>query len=329
MRNAPPSRCGSSMRVPARSPTSIAREHEPDHERLVVDAADQVEQHERVADAEPQREPDVHPAAPGEPRQRPDDEGEPGQRQHAVGEDAEDDVVAGERGDAASDDEEERAVGGGGVAPDRGDRADERIVDAQAARGAEHVGVDAARELGALGEVAVDVAGEQRRRERQRHRPGGRGARQLGDRRRGRDGAVGAQHLRHPQPRQHHQHDARVGDGDGERDVAAGQPDQPQPEGRVGHRQRARAQAAHGHQQRGDEAEPPRTSAGIGRGDRADGRWRPVQLRCHHAWKRSERGPTAPRRSRSPGSADGRPGGTSPVIALTLRRPPPLPAAAK
>ena len=108
-------------------------QHEPDHQRLVVDAADQVEQHERVADPEPQREADIDPAAAGQPGQRPDDEGEPDQREHAVGEDAEHDVVAGERGDAAADDEEERPVRGGRVAPDRGDRADQRIVDAEAA----------------------------------------------------------------------------------------------------------------------------------------------------------------------------------------------------
>ena len=103
MRNAPPSRCGSRIRGPPQ-PHLDAGQHEPDHQRLVVDAADQVEQHERVADAEPQREPDVDPAAPGQPRQRPDDEGEAGQREHAVGEDAEHHVVAGERGDAAADD---------------------------------------------------------------------------------------------------------------------------------------------------------------------------------------------------------------------------------
>ena len=47
-------------------------------------------------------------------------------------------------------------------------------------------------------------------------------------------------------------------------DVAAGQPDHPQPEHRVRDGQRARAEPAHGHQQRGDEAEPPRTPAGLG-----------------------------------------------------------------
>ncbi len=289
IRNAPPSRCGSSAREPARSPISIPARISP-----IISASlwmPLIRWNRTSGLPTPS-----HSASPTSTPQRRASRGSvqmmsarPDERQHAVGEDAEDDVVAGERRDAAPDDEEERAVRGGRVAPDRGDGAHQRVVDAQAAGRPEHVGVDAPGELGALRQVAVDVAGEQRRGDRERQRPRGRGARQLGDRGRGCGGAVGAQHLGHPQPRQHHQDDARVGDGDGQGDVAAGQADQPEPEQRVGDRQRARAEAAHRHQQGGDEAEPTRAPARIGCPRREQRRRRAVELRCHHAPQRSDR----------------------------------------
>src|SRR6185437_3290796 len=76
-------------------------------------------------------------------------------------------------------------------------------------------------------------------------------------------------------------------------------------------RQRACAQPTDGHQQRGDEAEPPRASDRIGRGDRADGRWRSVQLRCHHAGSVASGADSAARSRHRPFL----------VIALTLGTP--------
>ena len=120
-----------------------------------------------------------------------------------------------------------------------------------------------------------------------------------------------AQHLGHPQPRQHHQHDARVGDGDGERDVAARQPDHPQPERRVAE-SGARPPPDHPTAISNAATRPSRRARRLGSGarDREHGWWRPVELRCHHAVKRSDR---VRQRCRS------RHGGRAPVIALTRR----------
>ena len=113
-----------------------------------------------------------------------------------------------------------------------------------ASAGSEDVGVEPAVQDRALGEVAVHVAGEHRRRDGQRERPQrGRPGELEAVRCRG-HGAVGAEHLPDPQPGQHEHADARVGDGDGEGGVAARQSEHAQSEQRVGHGQRRRRPSA-------------------------------------------------------------------------------------
>ncbi len=72
-------------------------EHQAEHQGLVVDAGDQVEQQQRVRGAEPQRAHGGDPAASRQPRQRPHDQRDADQREEPVHEDSGDDVVAGER----------------------------------------------------------------------------------------------------------------------------------------------------------------------------------------------------------------------------------------
>jgi hypothetical protein len=263
-------------------------EHQADHQGLVVDAADEVEQHERVGRPQPEREAGVEPAPAGEQRQRPHDQPEAGEREQAVLEDAEHHVVARQRGDHAPHQQEQRAVGGGGVPPDRGDAAGERVVHPQRLRRPEHVRVEPAGEDRALREVAVDVAGEQRGRHRERHRPQHGRAGQLRPGGRRRHGAAGPQHLADPQPGEHEHADAGVGDGDGDGGVAAGQPEQPQPEHGVGHREGTGAEPADGHQQGAREPEAPGDPARVADGGRTGCRARRggVELPGDHGGQR-------------------------------------------
>ena len=118
IRAVPPEQMPVQQRRPGAQPDLQPDQQQPDHQRLVVDAADQVEQHQRVGRAEPQRQPGVQRAALGQPGQRPDDHGDPAERQRAVLQHAEHHVVAADRGDAAAEDQEQRAVRGRGVPPD-------------------------------------------------------------------------------------------------------------------------------------------------------------------------------------------------------------------
>jgi hypothetical protein len=209
----------------AMAPGSDAREadlqtghHEADHQSVVVRSADDVEEHERVGRTPPQRPVGVGAHTSRQTGQRPHDHREPGERDDSVSEHTEQDVLVGQLGDRPTDHEEQWTVGGRGVAPEVGDAADQRVVDAQRQGGPEPVGVEAPGEYRALGEVAVHVAGEQGRGEQQRRGPGRRGARELGTR--GRSPSPPLQ--RDARPRQHDERDAGVGDGEGDRRVARG-----------------------------------------------------------------------------------------------------------
>ena len=128
-----------------------------------MDASDEVQDHERIHRAEPQRGNSRHPAAPCEAGQRPDDQANPEQCHESMQEDRRGDVVAGDLGDALTDPDEERAIGRGGVTPEVGDRPGEDVVDAESADGAHRVRIHAAFGDGALCQVGVDVLAEQGR----------------------------------------------------------------------------------------------------------------------------------------------------------------------
>ena len=141
---------------------------------------------------------------------------------------------------------------------------DQRVVDAQRHGRPEPVGVEAPGEYRALGEVAVHVAGEQGRGEQQRRGPGRRGARELGTR--GRSPSPPPQ--RDARPRQDDERDSGVGDGEGDRRVAARAV--PPAAARPGDSAAARRprRARRQQQQRSGQAEPPHAAQPVGSGRR-------------------------------------------------------------
>jgi len=80
-----------------------AGQHEAKHQRLVMDAGDEVHEQQRVGRAEPQRTHLGHAAAPGQPRGGPHDEPDTGEHHKAVTKHRFDDVLAGQPRDTASD----------------------------------------------------------------------------------------------------------------------------------------------------------------------------------------------------------------------------------
>lgn len=141
---------------------------QPHHQSVVVRTADQVDQDQRVEHAEPERRRRVDPAASGQAGQDRGEQDHPEHGDHPQAEDAEDHLGAGHRRHRRGQDQENRAVRGGGVLPDRrhlggeGTTEGGRTVPVDVQPGADHR---------PLGQVAVDVAAEDRRRDRQWCRP--------------------------------------------------------------------------------------------------------------------------------------------------------------
>jgi hypothetical protein len=141
---------------------------EAQHDGVVVGARDQVEQHERVEAAEPEGGGRVGAAVPGQSGQRGGHQRHAEQGHEPHPEEACGYLAAGQSGQHGGETEEDRSVGGAGLLPQRGDLVGERPAElGGSVRVHVHVGVD----HGALGEVAVHVPAEQRRREQQRGRP--------------------------------------------------------------------------------------------------------------------------------------------------------------
>ena len=243
----------------AAHPDLETREDDAEHDRVVVDAADQVEEHQR-ADREPERRDRLDAGAAREVRHRPDDEAQRGEREHAVQVDAEHDVVARDPRDEAPEGEEAGPVRRRRRPPDRRDARDERIGEPEGLGGAVDVGVEPARDDLGLGEVAVDVGGEQRRRDGQRHHPHDEDPRQLAHRQ-----AHAPRPREPPEPQPGEDEHAHADVGERQRDrrhappqaeharaqqgVVGGGGRRPAAEGADGHEQRARgAEPAHGAQ---------------------------------------------------------------------------------
>ena len=246
------------------------------HERLGVDAGDEVEQHERVGHPEPQGR-DVGDAAPhGEARHRPAQQEDADDLDEAVQHRPGDDVVAGERVDHPLDTEEERSVLVGGVPPHVGNVDGQRMVGAEGGDGAGRVRIPAETGDRPLRQVAVDVLGEHRRREREGERPRG-------------DEAVhvGATHAPHRAPaaveaervaaeREPTERDDDHADHhEGHRGVLDAQPQAEQAlahRGILHHGQRARAERSRGHEHGGRRADSPENPESGGVGLRQTGR---------------------------------------------------------
>ena len=135
-------------------------------------ARDEVHEHERVHDGEPQRLGAVDAVVEGEPRNVDRHQGDTDQGQNAEGDGREGrcpaDVVAHHRGDAARQGKEQRTVRRGGVLPHGVDTGIEPAGDGRHAVG---VGVDTLEHQLALGEIRVGIPAEQRRHEQERGHP--------------------------------------------------------------------------------------------------------------------------------------------------------------
>jgi len=80
-----------------------AREHQPEHQRLVVDARDKMHDQQRVGGAQPQRADLGDAASARQPRHGPHDEAHAEQHHQPVAQHGEDDVLASQRRDPLTD----------------------------------------------------------------------------------------------------------------------------------------------------------------------------------------------------------------------------------
>ncbi len=193
---------GAQDRPPAERRDQAGTE-QAEHDGVVVRARDQVQQHERVQRAQPQRGGRVGAAVPGEARQCGRHQCHPEERYQAHAEETGGQFAARHGGQGGGDAEEHRAVRRPGVSPQRGDLVRERAP--QMGRPV-RVHVDVRVDHGALGQIAVHVPAEQRRRDHQRGGPDGEHQQQGAWGRR-----VGAAHeAPQQQPRHYQQDDTEV-----------------------------------------------------------------------------------------------------------------------
>ena len=136
-----------------------ARHHQADHQHLVVHATHQMNDHQRVERADPQRGSAVGADVAGHPRRRPDQQHQPGQHAQPQHHRARDDVVADQHRDELGHEDERRPVRRGRRRPDRTDVVQQRIriVDR-----ADQVRVEAVAQQCALRQIGVRVAAEHR-----------------------------------------------------------------------------------------------------------------------------------------------------------------------
>ena len=228
-------------------------QHQPDGQCVVVRAGDEMEDQQRVRRAQPQRRHRLDAEAARQPRQRPDDQHDADEREPALQQHAERDVVARDRGQPAAEPQHDRPVRRGCFAPHIGHAEGERVADAERLLRAERVRVHAAVHDLALREIAVDVAGKQRRDDQQRRQPQRDDPGQLPAG--GEPGAVGQGELAEHQPGD--DQDAHAGDGDreGHRRDAGEQPQHRDVLYRVDHRRGSGAERTQRQEQRADRAE--------------------------------------------------------------------------
>jgi hypothetical protein len=145
-----------------------AGHHHAHHQHLVVHPAHQVNDHQRVEHADPQRYRAVGADVPGHPWCGPDQQCESGKhaqpQQHGPG----DDVVAHQQRDEFRHQDERRPVGGGGGGPDLADVVQQRI---RILDRSDHVRVETVAQQRALGQIRVGVPAEKRDAQQQRRQP--------------------------------------------------------------------------------------------------------------------------------------------------------------
>ena len=145
-----------------------AGEHQAQHQRLVVDAGHQMHEQQRIAGAQPQRADLRDAAAAGQPWGGPDDESDADQYDQTMEQHGFDDVLAGDARDAPPDPQEQRTVGRRRLPPQAGHRQREDVVQPQAGRRSDPVGVAALQRDLALGQIGVHVLAVHRRSDEQR-----------------------------------------------------------------------------------------------------------------------------------------------------------------
>ena len=212
---------------------------------------------QRVGRAQPQRADFRHPAASRQSRCGPDDQADAEQDHQPMTQHRGDDVLTGQRGNAAAHPQEQRPVGRRGLPPQAGHRQREDVAEAQAGRRAHPVRVEAQPADPALRQVGVDVLAEHRGRDQQRQHPQQQRAVQVAPRHPSLAQREPAQH----QPGQGHHHRAGGGHRQRYRLDPRREVEQPYPERRVlDHRPGSGAECADGHQDSAGSAEHPSAS---------------------------------------------------------------------
>jgi hypothetical protein len=146
------------------------RAQQTEHDGVVVRSGDEVQQHERIERAEPQRGGRVGAAVPGQPRQRGRHQCHAEQRDDPHPEQPGGHLTPRQTGQRGGDGEEDRTVRCRGPPPHRRHLVRERTAED---RRPVRVDVDVRVDHRALRQIAVDVPAEQGRREQQRRGPHG------------------------------------------------------------------------------------------------------------------------------------------------------------
>ena len=146
-----------------------ARDDQPDHQRVVVTAADEVEQHERIADAQPHRARRILARGLRQLRERDRDQHDAGDLEQAQDHDRRDDAVARDPDRAVREPQEQRPVRRRGREP-RVTHGREEFRRAERGRTV-RIRTDVALDHQPVGRVAVEVATEDRGPDEQRRGP--------------------------------------------------------------------------------------------------------------------------------------------------------------
>ncbi len=150
-------------------PEGQTGQHEADHERVVVARRDEAEQGERAEHPQPQGDARIVAEPPGQSRERDHHEGHTHQLERPEDQHLDDQGPSSERRADTAQRDEQRTVRGRRVLPHRGHRRQDVARPERCRRHQVRIGADPGE--CALGDVAVEVATEQRGAEQERQTP--------------------------------------------------------------------------------------------------------------------------------------------------------------
>ena len=142
--------------------------HQAHHQHLVVHPAHQVDEHQRVEHADPQRERAVGAQMMGHPGRGPDQQRQSGQHAQAQQHGPRDHVVADDHRDELRNQDERRAIGCRGDGPNRTYVVQQRV---RVSYRTDRIGIEPVAQEGALGQIRVGITAEDGHRQQQRRQP--------------------------------------------------------------------------------------------------------------------------------------------------------------